>query len=148
MSEDGKPLAQATVHTQPLFETEGSALYDGAAGKHTVMSVSSCVSMKYDYESGTTSQAESYFIVCAGGGFIKNDNLMSAKYVNDDVILSLVHSTMQENVPVNLDFKTFATYEIDISDAEARTVLVCLLVILPVIAVATGVFVIVRRKNR
>ena len=73
---------------------------------------------------------------------------MSAKYVNDDVILSLVHSTMQENVPVNLDFKTFASYEIDITAAEARTVLVCLLVILPVIAVATGVFVIVRRKNR
>lgn len=148
MSSDGKPLSQATVHTQPLFETEGSALYNGQAGKHTVMSVSSCVSMKYDYESGTTSQAESYFVVCAGGGFIENNNLVSAKYVNDDVILSLVHSTMQENVPVNLDFKTFSSYEIDITASETRTVLVCLLVILPLIVIAAGVFVIVRRKNR
>ena len=142
----GAYQSQANVLTQPLFSTSGNASFDGTVGKHSVMTISAYSS--YVYADGTTSDAKSYFLVCPNGGFVEDENLISAKYVNDDILLSLVHSTTQKNVPVNLDFKTFANYELDITAGETRTALICLVTILPILTIAIGVVVLVRRKHR
>jgi len=132
----------AQRYTLPLVETNANALYGTQSGKHTVMSVTSFTTIK-DNE-----PAYSYFVVCPSGGFVEDDYLSSAVYSNDGIILALIHSTTALTVPVNLDFKTFANYELDITSKEATTVFVCLVTIMPLLIIACGVFVIVRRKNR
>ena len=55
----------------------------------------------------------------------------------------------REPVPVGLDFKEFANYEIEeISTGDATKYTVALTVAPIVITLCAGVFVLVRRKNR
>ena len=55
----------------------------------------------------------------------------------------------REPVPVGLDFKEFANYEIEkISTGDATKIIIALTVAPIVIALCAGVFVLVRRKNR
>ncbi len=132
----------AQRYTLPLIETNPNALFGTQSGKHTVMSVTSFTTTK------DNQAAYSYFIVCPSGGFVEDDYLSSGVYSNDGIVLALIHSTTAVTVPVNLDFKTFANYELDITSKQATTVFVCLVTIMPLLIIASGVFVIVRRKNR
>ena len=132
----------AQRYTLPLIETNPNALYGTQSGRHTVMSVTSFTTIK-DNE-----PAYSYFVVCPSGGFVDDDYLSSSIYSNDGIVLALIHSTSAVTVPVNLDFKTFANYELDITSKQATTVFVCLVTIMPILIIAAGVFVIVRRKHR
>ena len=62
--------------------------------------------------------------------------------------MSLIHSTTNAQVPVDLDFKTFANYKLDITSTEATRSTVLLIVVPAVVIIALGVFIIVRRKHR
>lgn len=131
----------AQRYTLPLLETNASAEFNGQTGKHTVMTVTSLTTTK-DNET-----VYSYFIV-GTGGFVSDEYMQSHMYPNESMIMALIHSTTAANVPVNLDFKTFESYALDISESEARSVFVTLITVMPLITIAIGVFVIVRRKNR
>lgn len=131
----------AQRYTLPLLETNASALYNGQAGKHTVMTVTSLTTIK------NNEAVYSYFIV-GSGGFVADDYLSASMYPNESIVLALVHSTTAAQVPVNLDFKTFENYDLDITASQARGVFISLVAVLPVITAAIGVIVLVRRRNR
>ncbi len=132
----------AERYTLPLVQTSASASFNGEVGKHTVMSVTSFTTIK-DNE-----PAYSYMVVCPSASFIDADYMNSNVYSNYEMILALIHSTSNVNVPVNLDFKAFADYELDITQSQATTTFVCLVTIMPILVAAAGVIVIIRRKNR
>lgn len=141
-SEEGVSHLEGDVKTQALVQTSGSALFNNQAGKHTVMSVTSISYYKENQP------VYSYLVVCPSSGFVADENLSNPMYPNEDVVLSLIHSTTAAQVPVDLDFKTFANYELDITSKQATRSTVILIVVPVVIVALLGVFVIVRRKHR
>ena len=62
--------------------------------------------------------------------------------------MGLIHSTAQKTVPVDLQFKTFANYTLDITAEQASGVFIALVSIMPLMVIAVGVVIIVRRKHR
>lgn len=75
--------------------------------------------------------------------------ITSNVYGNSDFMLSAIQRMGNEPVPVGLDFKKFANYEIESVTNEDATQYTIVLTIVPVVvALCAGVFVIVRRKNR
>lgn len=132
----------AQRYTLPLLQTSANASFNGETGKHTVMSVTSFTTIKEN------EAAFSYMVVCPSASFIDKDYLNSNVYSNYEMVLALIHSTSNVNVPVNLDFKAFADYELDITQSQATTTFICLVTILPALVAIVGVVVIVRRKNR
>ena len=128
--------------TLPLIQTDSDAVYNGEAKAHTVVSVTALTTMYKNEE------VQSYFVVAPSSEFVSDKYLANTMYANNDVLLGLIHSTTAANVPVDLDFKEFANYQLDISTSQATTVFVCLVTIMPLIAVGVGIVVIVRRKRR
>ena len=140
--EDGATHLEGDVKTQALIETSGSALFNDKAGKHAVMSVTSISYYKENQP------VYSYLVVCPSGGFVADETLSDNMYPNEGIVMSLIHSTTNAQVPVDLDFKTFANYKLDITSTQATRSTVLLIVIPTVVIIALGVFVIVRRKHR
>lgn len=132
----------ALRYTLPIIQTSPSAVYAGKAGKHNLMTVTSLTSTV------SNEAAYSYFVVCPSASFIDDSFLVETKYPNEEIMYSLIHSTTAVNVPVNLDFKTFQNYDLDISAAQQRTLFICLLTILPAITIGVGMVILVRRKNK
>lgn len=97
----------------------------------------------------TTTDQNALLLVSGSTDFAKAEYLESSVYGNSDVLLSAMTLMGREVVPVGIDFKPFASTEIqDITDAEANRIII-LITVLPTIAVACiGVFVLVRRKYR
>ena len=107
-----------------------------------VLSVTAITTIK------NNANVQSYFLVCPSTGFISDEYLSNTMYPNDSIMLALIHSTTASTVPVDLDFKTFANYQLDISAAQQSTVFICLITIMPLLAIVIGIVVIVRRKHR
>ena len=97
----------------------------------------------------TSINEASYVVACSSVDFLSEAILSTSSYGNNDVILSTCRSIGQEPVPVGLDFKEFANFEIESISNEEATQYTLVLTIVPVlISLCAGVFVIVRRKNR
>ncbi|MBQ8146153.1 MAG: Gldg family protein [Clostridia bacterium] len=141
-SENGFNDTSALRYTLPLVQTSANASFNGETGKHTVMSVTSFTTFEEN------EAAYSYMVVCPSASFIDADYMNSNIYSNYEMVLALIHSTSNANVPVNLDFKAFADYELDITQSQANATFVCLVTIMPAIVAIIGIVVIVRRKNR
>ena len=135
---DGDALRQ----TQPLLVTSPNASFGGMNGRYNLMTVTSMLNIH------DNSRTYSYMVVCPSEGFVDNTYLSSNAYPNEDIILALTHSMTAVQTPVNLDFKQFASYDLDITLAESRIVMICLISILPVALCVVGFVVIRRRKLR
>ena len=97
----------------------------------------------------TTISEASYVVACSSIEFLTSVLLQDNSYGNSDVLLSVCRAIGQEPVPVGLDPKPFADKTIDvITTAEATQYTVVLTVIPAVIALVTGIVIIIRRKNR
>ena len=91
----------------------------------------------------------SYVIACGSTQFASSSLLQSSAYGNTDFLLTALRAIGKEPVPVGLTFKPFADSTIDtVTTSEATQYTVVLAVIPAIIAMATGIVVIVRRKNR
>lgn len=130
------------IYTYPLVETSSSAKFGGVSGVYNLMSITSIQS--YDYEN----YRYAYLVACPSSGFASNELLTSTTAPNRNMVLSLIQSTSNVQAPVNLDFKAFMSYELDITDTQAQTATILLATILPALIVVAGVVVIVRRKHR
>lgn len=128
--------------TASIIESGSGATFGNLEGSQTVMSVTAITNIKENED------VQSYFVVCASGSFVDDKYMTNSMYPNEEIMLSLIHSTTAADVPVNLDFKTFENYQLDISSSQASTVFVCLVTIMPLLTVAIGVVITVRRKNR
>jgi len=89
----------------------------------------------------------SLVLACGSLDFATEKYLNSAVYGNSDVLLSATTLMGRDTVPVGIDFKPFASFDIsDITDAEANRYTI-LLAVLPAVAImGVGIVVLVRRK--
>ena len=119
-----------------------------ANNKPALLTVS--VENHFTQESNYTSMNDaSYVIACGSTEFVAQELMESNAYGNTDLLLSALRTVGQEPVPVGIRFKPFADSTIDtITTAEATQYTVVLTVIPPIIALAAGTIIIVRRKNR
>ena len=133
----------AVVYTLPLIDTTTDATFGDQRDKaHTVMTITA-------FQSKVDGQHDAYsYMLVSSGSFIDDSYLKSSMYPNEKILLSVVHSTTQKNVPINLDFKTFNDYTLDMTSRQSTTIFICLITILPLIVVGVGVIIMVRRKNR
>ena len=107
------------------------------------------VETHYEQEKYSLIEDSAYVILCGSTDFASDKYLYSNSYGNEDLLLSVFQMCGREPVPVGLDFKEFANYEIEeISTGDATKYTVALTVAPIVIALCAGVFVLVRRKNR
>ena len=143
-TDEGVSDQMADRITMPLLQTGPSAIFNDQSGVYNLMTVTSFTTQ---YETGGDF-AYSYMVVSASSAFASNAYMSNNMYPNEDILMGLIHSTAQRTVPVDLDFKTFANYNLDITSSQASGVFIALITILPLITVAIGVFVIIRRKHR
>ena len=118
-----------------------------ASDPFKLMAVS--VETHYEQEKYSVIEDSAYVVLCGSTDFASDKYLYSNSYGNEDLLLSIFQMCGREPVPVGLDFKEFANYEIEeISTGDATKFTVALTVAPLVIALCAGVFVLVRRKNR
>lgn len=107
------------------------------------------VETNYEQEKYTTMDDSAFVMLCGSIDFMLDKYMTSNAYGNNDFMLSALQMSGREPVPVGLDFKEFANYEIETVTTKDATQYTLVLTIVPaVIALCSGVFVIVRRKNR
>jgi hypothetical protein len=107
------------------------------------------VETHYEQEKYSLIEDSAYVVLCGSTDFASDKYLYSNSYGNEDLLLSVFQMCGREPVPVGLDFKEFANYEIEeISTGDATKYIVALTVAPIGIALCAGVFVLVRRKNR
>jgi hypothetical protein len=107
------------------------------------------VETNYEQEKYGTMDDSAFVMLCGSIDFVKKDYINSNVYGNSDFLLSALQMSGREPVPVGLDFKEFANFEIESISNEEATQYTLVLTIVPVlISLCAGVFVIVRRKNR
>ena len=132
----------ALRQTQPLLVTSANASFGGMTGRYNLMTVTSMLNVH------DNTRTYSYMVVCPSEGFVDDTYLSTNAYPNENILLALTHSMTAVQTPVNLDFKQFASYDLDITLAESRIVMICLITILPVSLCVVGFVVIRRRKLR
>lgn len=100
----------------------------------------------YGYSSSDNS---SYVIASGCPDFITSDNMLSIAYGNEQFLESMLRTVGHEPVPTGLTFRPLGDFEIDtITDNAVIWNTVLFTAIPAVIALGTGVVIIVRRKNR
>lgn len=88
-----------------------------------------------------------YVLACGSTKFATKEYLESAVYGNSDVLLSATVIMGRDNVPVNVDFKPFKSFDIsDISDAAANNYTILLAAIPAVTVMIVCTVVLIRRK--
>ena len=107
------------------------------------------VETNYEQEKYGTMDDSAFVMLCGSIDFVNDKYITSNVYGNNDFLLSALQMSGREPVPVGLDFKEFANFEIESITNEEATQYTLVLTIVPVfVALCAGVFVIVRRKNR
>ena len=130
------------TYTLPLFQTSNSGKYKDVNGNHIVMTVTSVLKNRDNGEK------YSYLVYCPSSGFASDSALQNQAYPNSDIVLSLVHAMTSAQTTVEIDYKAFANYDLDITESQAKTATVLISIVLPIIAIAVGTVIIFRRKRR
>ena len=98
---------------------------------------------------GTGMTETAYVVACGSTDFASRGLLQSNSYGNSTFLEYALRAIGKEPVPVGVKFKPFGDYTIDtITTSEATQYTVVLTVVPAVLALGSGIFVIVRRKNR
>lgn len=146
------PLYQTTTgyvtggyakYTYPLLETRSSASFNGVEGVHTLMTITSIDNWSMEDQNSRYS----YLVVCPSADFVSAEAL-AVSDANRQMILSLIQSTSSVQTPVNLNHKPFVEYNLTLTDAQARSIMITLVTVIPLIITACGVVVLVRRKHK
>ena len=90
----------------------------------------------------------SYLLFVPSSGFASDEALSQLSYPNKDVILSITHVITSAQTPVNISYKVFENYDLDITEKQAKTTTACLIIIPSLIVILSGAVVIFRRKHR
>ena len=92
-------------------------------------------------------QDHSSVMVCASTEFATEALLASGVYGNSDVVMAASRDFGEEFVPVDLDYKIFASTEISSMTTQSKNLWTTLLTVIPtVLIIGTGIFVLVRRR--
>ena len=148
ITSEGFNIGQATKrYTYPLLETTQKAVFNGNSGVQSLMTITSTEHF-YAGVVGEAYSEFSYLVVCPSSEFASTAYLGESSYPNRKMIMSLIQATSTMQTPVNIDYKTFMDYDLDITDRQAQTATALLATVIPALAIICGVVIIVRRKNR
>ena len=111
-------------------------------GVYTLMTLT----MQTRYDNITQDKMKNYMLVTAAG-YAEDQYINSNAYANRDILFAFVQTLGKNVVPMDIDFKVFASEELDITTAEAYTWTVVLTALIPVCVLAAGTVVYVRRKR-
>ena len=118
------------------------------SNRMSLMTVTKEIKIKSESNYSAVDEA-SYVIACGSTEFAGEAFLQSGAYGNTDALMTAFRTIGREAVPVGLLPNPFADYTIDtITTSEATQYTVVLATIPAVAALALGIVVIVRRKNR
>ncbi len=159
MSADGTnryvyPIFTASKDAKPHIN--GSAVDDlrklGIAGDvmNLMMVSAEDTLIQEDNNLGQVMAQTSYVLACGCPDMFSTE-MLSGMYGNSAFLESTLRVLGHEPVPVSVGYRAFAKEDIDgedLSTAKAAWIVVILTVVPAVVATGTGIFVIVRRKNR
>ncbi|MBR2459652.1 MAG: Gldg family protein [Clostridia bacterium] len=98
------------------------------------------------YDNITQDRINNYMLVTSAG-YAEDQYINSNAYGNRDILFAYVRQLGKTIVPMDIEFKVFASEELDITTAEAYTWTVVLTAVIPVCVLAVGTAVYVRRKR-
>lgn len=152
IGDNGYTEGEYTKFVKPILVTSDTAEFKGTKGVHNLITVTSAAETDINgsYE-GITKERYSYFLMCPNEGFTSNENLLSGANANRDMMMALAHTlSAKEDTPslVDIDFKTFVNYTLDITAREATIVTIVISTVLPLAFVIAGTVIIRRRKLR
>ncbi len=98
------------------------------------------------YDSMTDLEVKNYLLVTSAG-YVEQAYIDTNAYGNRDTINYLVEQMGKKIVPLDIDFKVFASEALDITTFEAYTWTVVLVGIIPLTVCGLGIFVCYRRKR-
>jgi hypothetical protein len=113
-----------------------------AEGVYTLMTLTK----QTKYDNLTQDKITNYMLVTAAG-YAEDSYINSNAYANRDILFAFVRQLGKNVVPMDIEFKVFASEELDITAAEAYTWTVVLTAVIPVCVLAVGTVVYVRRKR-
>ena len=93
----------------------------------------------------------SYVLACGASSFTDQKHLLSKAYANSDILFSAMRSLGKERILNNIPYKQFDNTKIDedsIQISELKELAAEMTLIMPMIAAAAGVFIIMWRKRR
>ncbi len=86
-------------------------------------------------------------VFAVGTPLFAADEFLKSTYGNSDILYTMMRAMGKKQVPIDLDFKVFEDHALDITTKEAWTWSGVITFALPVIAVAAGVVIWLRRKH-
>jgi len=147
LSDMGYSAGGYLMYAKPILVTTENADFNGTKGVHNLVTVTAAI------ETSETDGLEnySYFLMCPTDSFVSSQNLKSNAYANRDMMMSLVHTlSARETTPslVDIDFKTFINYKLDLTQRQANVTTILMVTVLPVALAVCGTVIIRRRKLR
>ncbi len=147
LTENGYEEGELIMYANALLTTSQNAVLNGEKGVYNIMSLT----RGFRPGASTIQSNDSYFLMCTNTSFVSNANLTTNAYANKDMMYALVHTlSAREGVPslVDIDFKTFINYDLDITEKQANVTTILMVTILPVALAVCGSVIIRRRKLR
>ena len=86
-------------------------------------------------------------MLVTAAGYAEDQYINSNAYANRDILFAFVQQLGKNIVPMDIDFKVFASEELDITTAEAYTWTIVLTAVIPVCVLSVGAVVYYRRKR-
>ena len=112
-----------------------------STGSQTVMAMT--YSQMYD----ENNDFKSYLLACGSSTFATDAYCINnSAYPNWDILLSFIQTATRYQVPVNIDYKVFQSYDLDITSYQADMWTLALTVTFPILAAIIGAVILVRRK--
>jgi len=111
-------------------------------GVYTLMTLTK--QTKYD---NLTQDKINNYVMVTSAGYADDKYINSNAYANRDILFAFVRQLGKNIVPMDIEFKVFASEELDITTAEAYTWTVVLTAVIPVCVIAVGTVVYARRKR-
>ena len=152
LSDSGYQEGEFGKFVKPILVTSETAELNGKKGVYNLVTVTAAAETDVNGSyNGITKEKYSYFLMCPNDGFTSNQNLLSSANANRDMMMALVHTlAAKEDTPslVDIDFKVFVNYSLDITAREANIVTVVMATVLPLAFVIAGAVIIRRRKLR
>lgn len=112
------------------------------SGEYNLMSL--VMQAKYD---NITQDVKKNYVMVTAAGYAEDKYINSNAYGNRDILFALVMSMGKNIVPMDIEFKVFASEELDITTLEAYTWTIVMGAVIPVGILAAGIVVYVKRKR-
>lgn len=137
------------LSTQSLLKSSATAKLVNSSDSTQVLDtgVFDVMAMTYCEMYDENDDFKSYLLACGSSTFASDAYCInSSTYPNWDILYSFIRTATRYQVPVNLDYKVFQSYDLDITSYQADVWTLVLTVALPAVSAICGAIVLIRRK--